>query len=954
MKKILALLLAIMMIASTSLTLFAFAAEEEENGFVGLGDPDKYAELKKINYLTTVYNTPEEKLATMTKVLENDGYALFIQEYTAEVCVVDKATGQILFTNPYDVGDTTASNAVKRELLSQIKLNYYGNGGQNGVINSFYQGAAEEQINIKLIRGGVRVEYTLGEAVKKRIVPHQIEKTRFEEKILKPLFEKTTTGQYSYEEYAQLKASAELADQSAATSAESFEYGRLIAFFSLMDLSDPKLTAREQSNILTEFPITEKMAIYVLDEGTKSQDMTMLEEYIRKNTEYSLEDMLTDHETVGYEMEDSSPAIFKMALEYTLEKDGFQVRLPARGISFDAATYTLDTIQVLPYLGAGRTALEEDDIRDDEGYNFVPDGSGAIVSFDQNSKYTQISGTLYGSDFGFYGSSSATTASYQTWRAPVYGTVMTSRQQIKTPVLDAEGNVMKDEEEKEMYNLSEGATLTQGYVAFITEGESLTRIDAISGGVSHPYHSIGTTFFARQTDSYPLDGITVSGGTAVYTKSIDRKYVGNYTIKYRLLKDEDASYVGMANAYRAFLEGEGVLTKLEDQGKDIALYTDLIGSIDTTKKVLGVPVDAKATLTSFEDAKTIFDELKEAGVSKQVIRYLGWVNGGMTASAPAKIKVQKELGGEKELKELISYIQSAGSKVFLDLNFSYVNALGMFDSFDEEKDTAKTIDGKIAYFQTYNPIVQAYNTQVAYVISAGAIDGLYGRIAEDYAELFGEGNKTISVGSLGTALNSSQDEEFPLNREDAKDYTVKALENISKDYEDILLENGNYYTWKYADTVLDIPLDSSNRNTTTAEVPFLGILLHGYMNYTGEAINLAGDYEYTLLKTIENGANPYFVVAYRNVEELKINGYSEYYAVRYDTWKESILEEYKKLNELLGPLQNVLISSHELVSERVVKVGYENGTEIYLNYNNAEVTVDGQTISAMGFAVVNA
>ena len=110
----------------------------------------------------------------------------------------------------------------------------------------------------------------------------------------------------------------------------------------------------------------------------------------------------------------------------------------------------------------------------------------------------------------------------------------------------------------------------------------------------------------------------------------------------------------------------------------------------------------------------------------------------------------------------------------------------------------------------------------------------------------------------------------------------------------------------------------------------------------------------TLLKTIENGANPYFVLAYQNVEELKINGYSEYYAVKYETWKESILEEYKKLNEVLGPLQNVMIKSHEIVGNRVVKVTYENGTEIYLNYNSFEVTVEEQTIEAMGFSVVKA
>jgi hypothetical protein len=190
---------------------------------------------------------------------------------------------------------------------------------------------------------------------------------------------------------------------------------------------------------------------------------------------------------------------------------------------------------------------------------------------------------------------------------------------------------------------------------------------------------------------------------------------------------------------------------------------------------------------------------------------------------------------------------------------------------------------------------------------------------------------------------------FMQNIAKEKDYTVFALEEIKKDFDQMVVEKGNYYTWQYADTILDIPLDSSNRNTTTAEVPFLGILLHGYMNYTGEAINMAGDYEYTLLKTIENGANPYFVLAYKNISELKKNGYSKYYAVEYSVWKDTIIKEYKKLNEVLAPVQDQIITNHEILQERVVRVSYENGTEVYLNYNNFAVTVNGLEIPAMGF-----
>ena len=958
MKRITSFLLAVLMACTALLTVFP-AAEETSTA---LGDPKKYAELSQIDYLKTVYGSPEAKLATMTLAMENDNYALYIQEYTGEVCVKNKLTGQLLFTNPYDMSSITKMAESKRkELLSQIKLTYKSNSGESNTLNSFEHAALQGRIAVKVIKGGIRVEYTIGTDNKKRIVPYQIEKDRFKEAILRSYYEGYAESiNYTatdFDQYWAWKTSTDAVEKQNAVGVEDamWEFGRFMAFYSLLDITDPTLTLLQKTNIQSNFPITDRYAIFVLEDGLGGTDLDWLELQLKTYTKYTLDDMLNDHDMVQYEAENDSPPIFKMALEYTLEDKGFQVRLPARGISFDASVYTLQTIQILPFIGAGRTATDpETATRDDEGYNFIPDGSGSIITFDQNKKETMVSGTMYGSDFGFYETSSSATANHQVWRVPVYGTVRDSQMKIYQEKKDENGEVVLDDKEKPVLEFVEERKTQEGYVAFITEGESLARIDALDGGRVHEYHSIGITLFPRQTDSYPLDGITVSGGTAVYTKEIERRYVGNYTIHFRLLSGDQANYVGMANAYREFLIDQEVLEKQDKDEESIQLFLDMIGDIDTTKTFLGMPVKAKAEITTFEDAKKIITELKEAGISNQVIRYLGWANGGLSAMAPTKVKVEKVLGGEKGLKELISFIQSEGMQMYLDLNFSYVNKTGLFDGFDLDKYTAKTIDGKAAYYQTYNPIVQAYNTQVAYVVSAGTIDDFYGKISQKYAALFGEGAKNISVGSLGSALNSSQDEELPLNREDAKNYTVSALEKIDADYDSVLLENGNYYTWKYVDTILNVPMGSSNRIATTAEVPFLAIVLHGYMTYTGEAINLAGDYEYTLLKTIETGACPYFVVGYENIKELKINGYSEYYAVEYATWKDAIVEEYEKLNGVLAPLQNQTIIDHEVMNNRVVKVTYDGGTEIYLNYNNYAVTVNDMVISAMDFAVVGA
>lgn len=126
--------------------------------------------------------------------------------------------------------------------------------------------------------------------------------------------------------------------------------------------------------------------------------------------------------------------------------------------------------------------------------------------------------------------------------------------------------------------------------------------------------------------------------------------------------------------------------------------------------------------------------------------------------------------------------------------------------------------------------------------------------------------------------------------------------------------------------IIDVPLDDSQYKYSGGTVPFMGMVLHGYKEFAGSAINLAGDYQYTLLKTIENGANPYFVIAYENTSELKqYSGYSnlaEYYSVRYNIWLQDMVDTYRELNEALKSVRNAAIIDHEFLDEnnKVVKV----------------------------------
>src|SRR5690606_18276839 len=99
------------------------------------------------------------------------------------------------------------------------------------------------------------------------------------------------------------------------------------------------------------------------------------------------------------------------------------------------------------------------------------------------------------------------------------------------------------------------------------------------------------------------------------------------------------------------------------------LYLELIGSIATKEHFLGIPRNTSRSLTSFEQAKDILNELSEQSVSNIHVRYSGWFNDGMDHTLPTKVKPEKSLGGKKGLQQLEQYAQTQGISIYPDVSF---------------------------------------------------------------------------------------------------------------------------------------------------------------------------------------------------------------------------------------------------------------------------------------------
>lgn len=832
----------------------------------------------------TKFLTEEARLSAMKLQYTQGDFELYVDDITGEVALKDKSTSNVLFTSPYDTAeDTRISYDRKVELLSQIIINFSSNSGSTSSYNSFTHAALLDQINVRKLKGGVRIEYSIGQEESRILVPMAITESRFKEMIEGPL----------------KKAFPEVDDVTT-------PYSKLTAFYGLYN---------EYSSKVEKYPVLKEKNLYLLHENTNGREKKQIESIIRRYClDYTFEELDKDHKEAGYEGSAVAPANFKMALEYYITDVGVEVRFPANGLTFDESNYQLTDITLLKYMGAGASNYK--------GYTFFPDGSGALVRFEDLSSYYNRGGSVYGQDYAYQ---EIGNANQEVFRMPVFGVVTTKDVRPEVPTIP--GTSYKQ--------------YSTGYLAIVTEGDALASIFTNHEGDSKfMYNSAYCKLAPRPQDQYNLaEAISISGSDT-FTVVSDRKYTDSFRINFIMLTDEDnprnntqrtyydASYVGMAKAYRDFLEKKGDITRITEAQENIPLYIEAFGVTETDETVLSIPVTVKKALTSFTDLRTMTDELANAKspITNVNYRLTGYTNGGMKATIPSKVKFEREAGGGDGFKEFLIYAKEKNISVYPDFDFVYMSEAAAFDGFSYKSDAVKTIDDRYTTKRTYDAVLQTFTTTGKICISSSVYRGLFDRFNKSFKTLLGDQETFVSASTLGSELNSDFDEDDPYNREDSKKYTVETLERLKKEYGGVMVDSGNAYTIPYASVILNAPLDSSRYLGASEAIPFFGMTFHGYVVIAGKPTNMAGDMTYELLKIIENGATLYMMLSYDNVEILKEDEeLSKYYAIRYEIWREKLLTTYDengnvvsvglydKLNNALKDVQESLINDHLFV-----------------------------------------
>ena len=684
--------------------------------------------------------------------------------------------------------------------------------------------------------------------------------------------------------------------------------------------------------------------------------------------------MYADEAACGYVDNSEVKPVFRCALEYSFNEDGtLSVRLPASSVTYDESIYAVTAITPLMYFGAGDMSVGTNDGTGKSGYIFYPDGSGTVVDFDDfyaAGEMLIIESDVYGSDFAY---------------ATITGE---HREQVTMPVY---GLVNKTPANATSVGKGSADTVMNGYFAIIEEGSSLARLGFETGGASHKYASVYCSYTPSAFDEFEVIGASNDDSQKTYLIVSDCKYTGSYVTRIVMLSDEKlgetaygkdkfypATYVGMANYYRNYLKGNGTLKALENLTEDLPLYIEALGSMKINAKFLTFPITKSIPLTTFGNISDMYGELKLAGETyeakakeydalaaketdpalkaqyeataaayRKVInitnvnfRLTGFGNGGMYATYPTKVRWDKACGGAGALNELIKYANGLswdkGEKlgIYPEYDFMYINYTATFDGISVRGNVSKMVDNRYASKQTYNQISREWETDSSLVINPSALENLYSIFTRQYKN---SGLTGVSVSTLGSDLNSNFDEDNPSNRNDAVEYVDFVLGSMkNNDNLDIMTDAGNIYSVKYASHILNAAIDSSHFRYASYAVPFTGMILHGYVNYTGAPLNYAGTPSYNILRSIENGAALYYILCYQNTSYMKDDdALNQYYGVDYKTWFEDIAMNYAELNAAIGDLQSYQIVDHKIIiGERVI-----SDEEVAQNYRRLKAEI---------------
>jgi len=594
-------------------------------------------------------------------------------------------------------------------------------------------------------------------------------------------------------------------------------------------------------------------------------------------------------------------------VQYTLTEDGFQAEVLVNEITgVGSNPFMIKSIALLPYFGAG--GLEDD------GYLFVPDGSGALINFNNNKQ------------------------AMMQYNEPVYGLNPTHvlnnqqpvKEQISLPVFGAKVN-------------------DHAFLGVITAGDACSTITAVTSRKNSSYNQV---YANADLCDYVLEQLNGNHAGGVDSHTIDYRANqtegANYTVRYFFLENEEANYTGMSKLYRDYLKKNGDL-KDSELADEKYMVLDLIGAVSIQKYVMGVKKPVVTAMTTYNQVCEIVKELKAQGVENLIINYIGAMDGGLNNQMYNEVSTESALGSKKEFQNMVAYLKEQGVLLFLETNPIDLYEDG--NGYKENRDSVKTFYNAYAFQYQYYLDTNAKNNKSRWHLLRPA---LVSEVTGDFVSTLSDwGIENVTIERMGESLFSDYNEEADkyISRTSVINLWRDTLKNADDATKYLMLHGGNAFTTAYADVITDVADSHSSFDMQDQSVPFYQLVFQENTLLTSAGINTTVDYEYAFLKALETGCSLKYNLIYGNVSDLVGTDYNTMVSYSYDYWKDLAAEQYKELQQAVGQLAGKDIINHTYLDKEVTMTQYDSAAVI-VNYSDKAYNYEGNIIPSMDYLIL--
>lgn len=587
---------------------------------------------------------------------------------------------------------------------------------------------------------------------------------------------------------------------------------------------------------------------------------------------------------------DLTEVSIRFDMVFTLTESGMQLTIPFDSLE-EYGQNSLVSLSPLPFFGIAGDAVD--------GYAFYPDGSGAIHTFSEDHP------------------------EYLTeYRAMVYN----------RPILDVDTDVYTGEPVLiPLFGMKHG---TDGFAAFATEGDADMNIFFSPSGYRIDYNRIGSEFVYRHRYNIKRSNVVSKSTQALNTvvEIIDDRIIeGDRVLSYQLLSGGQASYSGMAGAYRGYLRENGKLSDHISASDEIPVgITTLLGIKE--ERIL---LDRYIPMTTFEDLDTMIEELEALGTGPLSFDLIGWEKDGYRAD-PVTIPIPGKLGGRKGLYELVEGHPEHEFIIVLN-DMRARNSSGGFSVYD---DVLKNPLGLV--------ITDGMNN--VYIISPSEAQK---RLEKRILPYFREGSISgIRFTGLGDILLMDTYDGKRVMRSDTLKRSLEMVEAVNSAYGDCGISSGNGYLLGSVSSLSDIPMKDSGYFFTDRAVPVYQMIVHGSLPYTARPGNLHWDLDEVKLKWVEYGYNPLFELTWLDAVELEDTSYSRLFNSSFSSWKQEIAGISNEFNSRLQHLYDRQMVEHRYITDTLVSVLYDDGSLVLVNHGREPVQYEGVTVDKRSYEVV--